>query len=193
MPKTKQELLSCAESAAKYISDGSDKNSIGFISFIEDMIKVVDAKKDPNDRDPAPLYRILYNVKNSSMDVLGGGKSLKQSYVNFIDFFLQVSKVSDEYRPANKEFAELDLDELAYVFGWIRRLSKAWTETERQSGGGRRDNRDRGSERTGRRGDKPRFSRDRRRDRSSYDRGSEGQFNTQLFEQLKNWQEKQKG
>ena len=52
----------------------------------------------------------------------------------------------------------MDLDELAYVFGWIRRLSKAWTETERQSGGGRRDNRDRGSERTGRRGDKPRSS-----------------------------------
>jgi len=112
MPKTKQELLSCAESAAKYISDGSDKNSIGFISFIEDMIKVVDAKKDPNDRDPAPLYRILYNVKNSSMDVLGGGKSLKESYVNFIDSFLQVSRVSDEYRPANKEFAELDLESL---------------------------------------------------------------------------------
>ncbi|NLO82723.1 MAG: hypothetical protein GX094_06665 [Clostridiales bacterium] len=192
MPRSKLELLNCAERAAEYISAGSDENSTTFISFIEDMIRVVYEQKDADERNPASLYRILYNVKNSNMEVLGGGRRLRQSYINFVDGFLRISKVSGEYRPANKEFADLSLDELAYVFGWIRRLAKARAETMRQGDIDRIDNRT-SQRRSGRYVEESHSSKRQKRGRADKGRNGEGPFNTQMLEQLGKWKKSQKG
>ncbi|SFP77045.1 hypothetical protein [Caldicoprobacter faecalis] len=125
MPKSKEQLLLCAESAADYINQTGGG---GFVSFILDMIDFVSETEQHDIEKVQNLYEILYNVKSSNMEVIGGGNRLKRAYVDFIENFLKLSKVSaypNKYNVDNEEFRDLSLNELHYVFGWVRRLIKA--------------------------------------------------------------------
>lgn len=123
MLKNKKELLLCAEDAADYIIKSG---STGFVSFILDMIKTVQQGDKSEAEKLQDLYKILYDVKNSNLEVLSGGRSLKEAYRNFIDGFLSISKKSpSKYEMKNEEFKDLCLNDLQYVFGWVRRLVKA--------------------------------------------------------------------
>jgi len=47
------------------------------------------------------------NVKNSNIEIIGGGKSIKESYIKFIDEFLCIKKIQNEYKPQMRTFAVL--------------------------------------------------------------------------------------
>ncbi|MFO7295225.1 MAG: hypothetical protein C0P72_004300 [Clostridia bacterium] len=168
MPKSKEELLICAEHAADYIVKSG---STGFVSFILDMINIVREKKEPEDQKLQSFYKMLYDVRDSNLEVIGGGKSLKKAYNGFIDGFLKISKKSPlKYEIGNEEFRELNLEELYYVFGWVRRLVKAREYEMRSNSKNRNECPD-----------------------AQHGRGRKvngGIFNTQLQEQLKKLKEK---
>jgi len=123
--KRKEQLLLAAEHAADYIN----KTGSGtFVSFILDMIACVSETAKPDADKVQDLYKMLYHVKSSSLESLGGGRRLKQAYIDFVDNFLRLSKAqhgSAKYSVRNEEFNGLSLSELHYVFGWVRRLVKA--------------------------------------------------------------------
>ncbi|MCM8901250.1 hypothetical protein KVG29_08450 [Caldicoprobacter algeriensis] len=195
MSKSKEELLICAEHAADYIIKSG---SIGFVSFILDMINAMRERKEAEAEKLQGFYKVLYDVRNSNLEILGGGRSLKEAYSGFIDGFLKISKKSppNKYEMNNEEFRELNLNELYYVFGWVRRLVKAQQPKRHNN---REDNRNihdilpsmghrgsvggarqqRGFERSS--ADVPQSSRRHGRDTQ----GDNGMFNTQMQEQLK--------
>lgn len=121
MIRDKRDLLTCAENTSYYI------NNIGggsFIPFILDIIDFLNNQDIDEEKKTEQLWEILYNVKNSNIDVLGGGKALKESYIHFVDDFLKISKVNNSYKTSNDNFADLSINELYYVFAWVRRLTK---------------------------------------------------------------------
>ncbi|MBM7582860.1 hypothetical protein JOD02_001729 [Caldicoprobacter guelmensis] len=205
MSKGKEELLICAEHAADYIIKSG---STGFVSFILDMINLVREGDKPEGEKLQHFYKMLYDVRNSNLEMLGGGRSLKEAYSSFIDGFLKISKKSSsKYEMNNGEFGELNLNELYYVFGWVRRLVKAQEPKVRNNrehdvgpsmghkgsvGGARQQRESEGSSAdvlrpSGRHG---RGSRDARTTQPNTQHGRDtqgdsGMFNTQMQEQLK--------
>lgn len=117
----KKEILMFAESTAKAVTESG---SGGFASFILNIIDFVDKQKKSEHEKMQQLCKILYNVKKSNIETLGGGESLKNSYVKFIDDYLQIKNVNDEYAVMNKTYSQFSLKELHYIFAWVRRLTK---------------------------------------------------------------------
>ncbi|NLU25614.1 MAG: hypothetical protein GXX00_00395 [Hungateiclostridium thermocellum] len=117
----KKILLACAKNTTEYIKNNNGGN---FTGFIVDIIRYVNKQKMDSKQKAGQLWRILFNVKNSNIEIIGGGKSIKESYIKFIDEFLCIKKIQNEYKPQNADFCSLDLDEISYVFAWVRRLVK---------------------------------------------------------------------
>lgn len=117
----KKLLLSSAKNTAEYIRKNGGGN---FAGFILNIIRRIDKQQLENEQKPQQLWHVLFNIKNANIDLIGGGKSIKQSYVNFVDDYLKIRRVHNEYRPGNKDFDNFNLDEINYVFAWVKRLVK---------------------------------------------------------------------
>jgi len=131
MLRDKKALLACARDAAEYINNtgGGD-----FSGFILDIIRYVD-KQNQQQLDGKnklqKFWQILYNVKSTNIEMIGGGKSVKKSYMSFIDDFLGIEKIQDRYEIKNEKLVNLDFNEIYYVFAWVRRLAKKGTKNEK--------------------------------------------------------------
>lgn len=194
MPKSKEEFLLCAENAIKYINQIGDG---GFVGFILDMIDFVAETNQPDVKKLQTLWEILYNVKSSDVEFLSGGNRLRRAYVEFIEKFLGISGGGDGYRINNREFGDLTLDELHYVFGWVRRLLKAQSGSDFRSADDKKI-----AEHNNRIGDNKRPNKNISHDgknqnhknfkNDNFKKGQGEFFNTQMQEQLKNWNKKNK-
>lgn len=181
MVRDKEALLACAENTTKYIN----QMGVGsFIPFIIDIIDFLDKDAMEEEQKVQRLWEILYNTKNSNLDILGGGKSLQESYTRFVDDFLNISKSNRGYQIDNEDFRDISLDELYYVFSWIRRLTKVAETGGRAADVGVKNrsfkstSSSKHSKRRNRRGSNKRNEVPSKRDAG---RG----LNTQLYEQLK--------
>lgn len=120
MNNNKKYLLSCAESAAKFI------NERGSGSFLELLLNIIEVSQNRfKDENQGLQYfcEVVSKNKNKRVDtILGGGKALSDSFEAFIDVFLQISKEKTGYTIKNEAFKSLTLKELKYVLGWTRRL-----------------------------------------------------------------------
>lgn len=127
MQNDKKYLLSCAESAAKFINE---KGSGSFINLIIDMLNFsIDKFQEESDRKQQ-FCEIIYNIKNLRVDkFLGGGKTLANSFRMFIEDFLMLRKEKEGYVINNRDFGSLTVDELKYVLGWTRRLIEKDSES----------------------------------------------------------------
>lgn len=85
----KKILLACAKNTTEYIKNNNGGN---FTGFIVDIIRYVNKQKMDSKQKAGQLWRILFNVKNSNIEIIGGGKSIKESYIKFIDEFLCIKK-----------------------------------------------------------------------------------------------------
>lgn len=122
MQKDKKYLLSCAESAAKFINE---RGTGGFLDLLLDVIEISGNKFEDENMKKQYFCEVIYDNKGFKIDrFLGGGKTLSYSFKAFIEDFLQISKIKEGYIIKNKEFNDLTLEELKYVLGWTRRLVK---------------------------------------------------------------------
>lgn len=122
MENSKEYLLTCAESAAKYINE---KGLGNFIGIFLDILDSVNDKWESRDEQRKNLLEILYNFKNCDISQLTGKKkNINNSIKLFINDFLTVKKSNQGYRIENKDFKNLTVKELHYVFAWTRRLIK---------------------------------------------------------------------
>jgi hypothetical protein len=185
MIKNKEALLLCAENAAQYLNEiGGGK----FIAFILDIIDFVERQNKSSQQKTQQLCEILYNVKHSNIEILGGGKSIKNSYVQFIDEFLKITKTQNGYKIANHDFKDLTIDELHYVFAWIRRLVKEQSERTEQSDRSHSRGREKYRENQSNSKADTREHKDKKvqqaGNRKVYETDSKGLLNTQLADQL---------
>lgn len=127
----KKRLLACAKNTAEYI------NSIGggnFAGFIVDIIRFANKQYVDNEQKVGKLWEILFNVKNTNIEIIGGGNSIKEAYIKFVDEFLRIKKAQNAYKPQNPDFDKLTHEEIYYIFAWVRRLltkEKSKLETQR--------------------------------------------------------------
>lgn len=169
MIRDKRDLLICADNTSNYINR---EGGGSFIPFILDVIDFLDRRDMDEEKKVGQLWEILYNVKNSNIYVLGGGKTLKDSYIHFIDDFLKISKKNNRYEISNDNFVDLSIDELHYVFAWVRRLTKDREVTSRSKKNWRNA--------------KPKVYQNKGNRKDKHKKDSiKGGFNSQLFDQLK--------
>jgi len=130
LEKNKKYLLSCAESAAKFINE---RGYGSFLSLLLDIIEVSENKFKDENQGKQYFCEVINKNKNSRVNtVLGGGKALSDSFKQFIEVFLQVSKEKEGYVIKNKAFKDLTLKELKYVLGWSRRLIVEQTDKKKK-------------------------------------------------------------
>ena len=119
--ENKKSLLSCAESAAKFINE---RGSGIFLDLLLDLLEISERVYDDEDMKKQYFCEIIYDNKSFNVEkVLSGGKSLSYTFKGFIEEFLQISKDQEGYAIKNKEFEDLTVDQLKYVLGWARRLT----------------------------------------------------------------------
>lgn len=129
LQKDKKYLLSCAESAAKFINE---RGSGSFLSLLLDIIEVSENKFKDESQKKQYFCEIINKNKNSRVNtILGGGKALSDSFKAFIEVFLQISKEKEGYVIKNDAFKDLTLQELKYVLGWTRRLIVEQTDKKK--------------------------------------------------------------
>ncbi|OFI07065.1 hypothetical protein CLOACE_04700 [Clostridium acetireducens DSM 10703] len=121
MKKSKKELFEVIETVAEELKG---KGSSEYISFIHNMLEVSNKKNTDENKVLNNFYEILYNIKNSNIEVLGGGKALKENYNYFIDDFLEIKKNNNSYYMNNKTLNDLSVEELEFVIAWVRRFGK---------------------------------------------------------------------
>ncbi|AGC67346.1 hypothetical protein Cst_c03220 [Thermoclostridium stercorarium subsp. stercorarium DSM 8532] len=121
MLRNKKTLLECARNTAEYIKKNGGGN---FAGFIVDIIRYVDRQDRDSEQKVKQLWQILFSVKSSNIEIIEGGSAVKESYIKFIDEYLGIKKSQNEYIPANTDFNDLSLEEIFYVFAWVRRLTK---------------------------------------------------------------------
>lgn len=130
LQKDKKYLLSCADSAAKFVNErGSGK----FLDLLLDIIEVSENKFKDESQGKEYFCEIVNKNKSSRVNtILGGGKALSDSFRQFIEEFLQVSKEKSGYVIKNQAFKDLTLEELKYVLGWTKRLVVEQTGTNKK-------------------------------------------------------------
>ncbi|WP_427338318.1 hypothetical protein [Caloranaerobacter sp. DY30410] len=122
MGVSKNDLLICAESAAKYINE---HGSGGFISLIIDMLEISRERYEDENEQMQNFLEIIYNIKDTNLrKIIGGGGTLNKSFKMFVEDFLQIEKLEDKFVINNKQFKNLRLKEIHYVLAWTRRLVK---------------------------------------------------------------------
>lgn len=125
---SKKELLEAAEKAIEFIRNEGSGN---YIPVICDMIELAKEKEIDKNEQKQIFLEIIYNIKNSNIDtVLSGGKAIKNSFKDFINNYLCIKKINNQYIIENSNFKDLDINELEYVFLWIRRLVKNSSKKE---------------------------------------------------------------
>lgn len=197
MVKDKEALLLCAENAAKYLNE---KDCGNFVAFILDIIDFVKKQNEDEHQKIQQLCEILYNVENSNIEILGGGKSIKIAYTQFIDEFLNITKTKNGYEIGRHDYKKLTMDELHYVFAWVRRLVKEQSTQMKQSdrkhdksdikhekGKGKyQDYRNHNEAK----GQKHKSKKTKQAGKKAYETVSDGPLNTQLADQLESLLEK---
>ena len=101
------------------------KGSADFLSFIEDMISTIEKKGYTEQEGVSNFLEVIYNVSETNIEIIGGGKSLKYKYKSFVSEFLNIKKHNGNYVMKNEYLNELSLEELKFVFSWARRILKA--------------------------------------------------------------------
>lgn len=120
METSKNDLLICAESAAKYIVE---HGSGGFVNLMLDMLEISKERFKDENEQMQNFLEIIYNIKNTDIHkILGGGKTLSISFKMFIEEFLKIEKSEDNFVIKNKQFKDLNPNEFYYVLAWISRL-----------------------------------------------------------------------
>ncbi|SDL41963.1 hypothetical protein SAMN05216497_13118 [Clostridium cochlearium] len=126
----KEELIEKAEVVYEELKG---KGSANFLSFLEEMIDTI-VKKEYGEKEAINNFlEIIYNVKNTNIGIIGGGKNLKNNYKNFVDKFLKLKKDNNNYIMKNEHLRDLSLKELEFVLSWSRRILKAEEEANKKN------------------------------------------------------------
>lgn len=130
MTLSKVELLNCSERAAEFINN---QQSGKYITLISDIIEVAKEKKEEKIEQKKIFLKLLYNAKNTNVHgLLGGGETIKYSFLDFVNKYLKIKKTNDGIVIQNPDFKELDIDELDYVFAWGARLINNEKENDKK-------------------------------------------------------------
>lgn len=117
----KEMLLEAAERAAEFINKNGYSN---FISKIQEVLTVSKHSYKSEYEQKQKFLKLLDCLKNSSqIEILCGGKELKNGFRQFSDQYLKL-KNKKEYIVENEDFKDCTIEEMEYIFGWTRRLIK---------------------------------------------------------------------
>lgn len=117
----KEMLLEAAERAAEFINKNGYSN---FISKIQEVLTVSKHSYKSEYEQKQKFLKLLDCLKNSSqIEILCGGKELKNGFRQFLDQYMKLKK-KKEYIVENEDFKDCTIEEMEYILGWTRRLIK---------------------------------------------------------------------
>ena len=120
----KIQLLSLTEELRKKLERYETQS---FLSFLSTSSKTYFLKAKASEE----YFRLLFFTGQQTRQALNGGKAMEESYKRFIKEELQITRSGELIRVGNPRFSQLQMEELAYLFGWLRRL---FTEKEQNKG-----------------------------------------------------------
>ncbi|WP_054740998.1 hypothetical protein [Cellulosilyticum ruminicola] len=109
----KKQLLKYCESLMK---DLKEYDSLSFFGFLANTAKHYASQKKPLNE----YHQMMYLAMLQGSNVIGENKA---TYKKFIKEQLKCSKQGQVIKIGDKVFNGLTMDEIAYIFGWLRRLS----------------------------------------------------------------------
>lgn len=114
----KKQLLKYCESL---MTDIKEYDSLSFFGFLESTSKHYARQK----KSLTEYHQMMYCAMSQGSQIIGGNNAALNSYKKFIQRQLKFSKQGQAIKIGDPLFKQLSLDEIAYIFGWLRRLSSS--------------------------------------------------------------------
>ena len=80
--------------------------------------------KGVNEKDAREKFLDMVVLSCRNLEILGGGKNLKETFKKFVDNYLGLKISGKILQLNNMELSNLSNEELLFVFGWARRIAK---------------------------------------------------------------------
>lgn len=90
-----------------------------FVSFLANSSKTYYLQQRPAEE----YMELLFFRKAQAKQILGSGNAGAEGYKKFIEEELRLTKAVNKVIIGNHEFAKMNIEEIAYVFGWLRRVT----------------------------------------------------------------------
>ncbi len=110
----KIELLNIVESTKKKLEHYESQSFIGFLASSSKTFYLSGKSKEE-------YTKLLYFSIKQAEQVINGGKAGNEGYKRFIEQELRIVKSGEKIEMCNKDFSKMNMEEFAYIFGWLRR------------------------------------------------------------------------
>ncbi len=111
----KEELLKIV---AKFEKKLEEYASTSFIGFLATSSKTYYLEKRPVEE----YFRFMFYSGIQAKQYLGAGNAGTESYKKFLKEELKLTKRNETIIVNSTQFASMNMEEIAYVFGWLRRV-----------------------------------------------------------------------
>lgn len=122
------ELLNIVETTKKKLENYDSQTFVGFLANSSKTYYLSGKSREE-------YIRLLYFSTKQVKQVINGGKAGNEGYTRFIERELRISKVGERISVEDERFAKMNMEELAYVFGWLRRTVADTTKSSNKKQG----------------------------------------------------------